>query len=366
MVRQARVTIREIARMCGVSTQTVSRVMNRRPDVSLETRAAVEAAIAATGYRPSAVARSLVQRRSRTLGVIVAGLKFVGVSQVLNGITEATQASDYALLLKELPRQDSTDVVSLFESFIAHQVEGIIFAAPQVGRNVEVVQRILPFGSPPIVFLKAKPAEGFVTIDIDNRGGARQATEHLIALGRTRIAHVAGPLDWLEARDRRDGWSAALRDAELDPGPCVEGNWSSASGLAAFEEILATNDRIDGLFAANDQMALGVLHGALRRGTRVPDDLALVGFDDLAEASFYTPSLTTVSQPLRDLGKLAVGELLRLIDAADGNLANVGQSRTIDLPTALVVRDSAPRPGVLATPTVRSATEPPAIVPPDD
>ena len=193
--------------MCGVSTQTVSRVINKRPDVSVATRTAVEAAIASVGFQPSAVARSLVQRRSQTLGVIAAGLHFFGVAQTLNGIAEASEEAGYALLLKEVDGAGEVDILPVMDFFIGQRVDGIIFAAPDVGRNLSAS---LPAASPPMIFLKSDHSTGLPTIAIDNLGGARLATEHLIGLGRRRIAHVAGPLSWLEARDRRDAWLESL------------------------------------------------------------------------------------------------------------------------------------------------------------
>ncbi len=324
--------------MCGVSTQTVSRVINKRPDVSRETRQAVEAAIAATGFQPSAVARSLVHRRSQTLGVIVAGLRYFGVAQTLNGITEESQSSGYGLLLKEIESTDTVDIAPVIEFMIAHRVEGIIFAAPQLGTNIATVRAQLPAACPPIVFLKSEPSPAFSTIVIDNYGGARQATAHLLALGRERIAHLAGPLPWREAQDRHDGWRDALRDAGVEPGPVVPGTWTPASGEAGFEQLLSLAPDLDGIFVANDQMALGVLHLAHARGIAVPEDVAVVGFDGLDEAAHFTPSLTTVVQPLRELGELAVREILAIAGEARGR-ATV---RGLTLATQLIVRESAP------------------------
>ena len=338
MPRPQRVTIGEIARMTGVSTQTVSRVINKRPDVSPATREAVEAAIAQVGFQPSEVARSLVQRRSLTLGVIIAGLRFFGVSQTLNGITEESERAGYGLLLKEVERFDTDDIVPVVDFLAAHRVEGIIFAAPLAGFGAETLVGRLPASSPPLVLLKAPPTRAYTTIGIDNYGGARKATEHLIALGRRRIAHVSGPLDWLESQDRERGWRDALDDAGLTPGSSHEGTWSSASGEAAFQAILAADPGVDGLFAGNDQMALGVLRAAHARGIVIPDQLAVVGFDGLDESAQFVPSLTTVVQPLPELGRLAVRHLLAYLDAEAGGAA----IEDIVLSTELIIRESAP------------------------
>jgi LacI family transcriptional regulator len=350
--RHHRVTIKEIAQMTGVSTQTVSRVLNKRPDVSPETRRAVEAAITEHGFRPSAVARSLVQRRSQMIGVIAAGLKYFGVAQTVNGIAEACEASGYSVILKELASFDVPDIEPVVEFLLAHRVEGIIFAPPQMGANIRHVQEQLPAARPPVVFLKAGPTPDFSTVGIDNVAAARRATEHLISLGRTRIAHLAGPLEWREARDRRDGWLAALAEAGLEPGPMVAGDWWSASGVTAFEQILEADPRIDALFAASDQMALGALQVANGRGIRIPDQLAVVGFDGLPEAAQFTPSLTTIRQPLAEMGRQAVRELVAALKADAG----VDTVRNVELPTELIIGDSAPMPSDLTPRVVGTGT----------
>jgi LacI family transcriptional regulator len=339
MPRQNRVTIREIARMCGVSMQTVSRVINNRPDVSPATRQSIEAAIAAVGFQPSAVARSLVQRRSQTLGVIATGLELFGVAQTLNGITAESQRADYALLLKELANEDPGGVTAAIDFLVAHRVEGlIIFNPPNVETSVSALQAVVPASRPPIVVLKSEPSSVFSTISVDNFGGARMATEHLLALGRSRIGHIAGPPSWREARDRTDGWRTALADAGIEPGPIVSGTWSSASGETAARELLARAPDLDGIFVANDQMALGLFHVAHEREVAIPEQIAVVGFDGFDEGAQFTPSLTTIGQPLRELGRLAVRELLTTIDTEPGQT----EVHDLTLATELIVRDSAP------------------------
>lgn len=338
MPRPPRVTIREIARMCGVSVQTVSRVINNRPDVAPATREAVEAAIAAVGFQPSAVARSLVHRRSQTLGVIATGLAYFGVAQTLNGITEASQEADFGLLLKELPNEDGEGVAAAVRFLLAHRVEGIIlFAPPDVG-SVAAIQEAFPTVRPPIVLIKSEPSASFSTIAVDNRGGARAATNHLIETGRRQIAHLSGPTSWREARDRAEGWREAMLGAGLPPGPIAHGDWSSSSGEVAFAALLDQAPDLDAVFVANDQMALGLLHLANARGIAIPNRIAVVGFDGLPEAAQFTPSLTTVVQPLRELGRLAVRELLEAIEDDGGSIP----VRANTLTPQLVIRDSAP------------------------
>lgn len=338
--RLRKTTIKDVAQACNVSTQTVSRVINQRPDVSPETRELVEKAIAALGYQPSALARSLVQQHSYTLGVIIAGLKYVGVSQTLNGITEQSEASNYSLIIKELPRFDTTDIVPVIESLMAHHVEGIIFAGPEWNENVKVAQSQLPSFCPPIVFMKCQPNPNYTTINIDNYGGARTAVDYLLSLGRLHIGLITGPLQWLEARQRLQGWEDALKGMGIEPSAnkWAQGNWSSSSGEAAFAELLEKYPNINAVFTSNDQMALGVLHYASTHNIRIPEDLAVIGFDNLAETPFFTPALTTIEQPLRELGCLAVQTLLEQIEKSE----QFHPGRNILLQTELIVRASTP------------------------
>jgi DNA-binding LacI/PurR family transcriptional regulator len=339
--RAQKTTIRDIARMCNVSTQTLSRVINNRPDVAEKTREAVEQSIALMGYQPSALARSLVQQHSCTLGLIIAGLRYIGVSQTLNGITEQCEESNYALMIKELPRFDTSHLVPVIEALIAHQVEGIIFAAPEVNGNVDVAQAQLPAACPPIIFLKSQPNPKYTTISIDNYGGGRAAVEYLLSLGRRKVGLISGPLEWLEARQRRQAWEDTLTDAGLPVSnrQWSSGNWSSASGETAFAKLVQQYPEMDAVFISNDQMALGALHYANAHGVRVPEDLAVVGFDDIVEAAYFSPALTTVRQPLRDLGIRAVQILLGQIEGA----AKPVPGNMITLPAELVIRASTPR-----------------------
>lgn len=328
--------------MCGVSAQTVSRVINNRHDVSPETRQAVEAAIAQVGYRPSALARSLVHQRSSTLGVIIAGLRYLGVALTLNGIAEACENAGYALLIKELARLDvPTNIVPIIESLMAHQVEGVVFAAPEFNENVRMAQSQLPANCPPVVFLKCHPNPNYDIINLDNHGGARKAVEYFLSVGRRHVGLITGPLGWLEARQRKQGWEDTLKSFGIDVGAhtWVSGDWSSQSGASAFAELLGKYPLMDAVFISNDQMALGALHIAGKRGIQIPDDIAVIGFDNLEESAYYTPSLSTVNHPLRDLGTLAVQNLLKRIEGG----ATRQPGTAITLQTELVLRDSTPR-----------------------
>jgi DNA-binding LacI/PurR family transcriptional regulator len=333
-------TIKDVARLSGVSTQTVSRVLNDRPDVSPDTREKILEVINRLGYQPSALARSLIQRRSFTLGVIIAGLKYQGISLTLNGITEQADKDGYSLLLEELPSFNVTDVQPVVRSLMSHQVEAIIYAAPEIGENWRNVQMQCPRPCPPMVFLKGSPYPGISTISVDNYLGAYLATLHLYDQGCRNIAHISGPLEWWEATERIRGWRAALERLGIRPEEkqCIQGNWSSSSGEKVFQNLLANYPEMDGVFVANDQMALSVLHVAHEQGIPVPQKLAVVGFDDLAETPYYSPALTTVRQDLHELGIMAVKKVLQMIEPGDDPLALLPD--TIIIKPQVIVRSS--------------------------
>lgn len=336
-----RVSIKQVASEAGVSAQTVSRVLNQRPDVAPETRERVQAIIERLGFQPSALARSLIQQRSFTLGVVTAGLAYLGPSRTLNGITQQAAATGYAILLRELPRFDSTEITATLQSLVARHVDGIIWAVPEVGDNHAWLADRLPRVAVPVIFLTMRPRPDIPCVTIDNYGGACAAVQHLVALGRRRIGHIAGPLDWWEAQERKRGWEDTLRAAGLaaEARACTQGNWSSASGGRAFQSLLAQYPELDAVFVANDQMALSALGAAHLAGRRIPDDLAIVGFDDLPEAAHFWPPLTTVAQPLVELGCQAVRRLHELVEARRAGQPGNGPLSLVLTPT-LVARAS--------------------------
>jgi LacI family transcriptional regulator len=340
-----KVTIRDVAAAAGVSHQTVSRVINDRPDVADETRHRVWQVIGDLGYRPSDIARSLVWQHSLTLGVVIAGLEYVGPSRTLNGITTQAEQMGYTLLLKNLASFDTHDVQAVLNSLLARQVDGIIWAVPEVGDNRDWLSTQVPTLPVPIIFLTMQSRPDLPIVTVDNYAGGRIATEHLIEQGYRHIGHISGPLDWWEARQRKSGWQDALSGAGIHIADhhCESGTWSSKSGVKAIRRLLDGYPEMEAVFAANDQMALGVLQVACQRGLQVPGDLAVIGFDDIPEAAHYWPPLTTVAQGQQKLGCLAVQELLQIIEARQQSKA-VSNPKVILLQPELVVRQSSLRP----------------------
>ncbi len=309
MSQRGRLTIREVAEAAGVSTQTVSRVLNNRPDVAPDTYDRIQRIIAETGYSPNMLARGLTQGRSHILGVVAFGLDYFGPSRVLTGIDQQAAEMGYAISLNLIHRPETDDVYEILSSLVGRQVDGVIWAIPQVGSNLDWSHQRAQHLPVPVVLVGGMAGQATLpSIGIDNRAIGRLATEHLLAGGARHIGLITGPLSWWEARERQAGWretiaSSAFGDAA---GPIFEGDWTAASGEEGLYRLLAACPSLDAVFASNDQMALGVLHAAHTLGRLVPGDLSVVGVDDMAEGSHFWPPLTTVHQPLGDAGVLAV------------------------------------------------------------
>jgi DNA-binding LacI/PurR family transcriptional regulator len=337
-----RVTIKDVAAEAGVSTQTVSRVINDRIDVADATRQHVREVIERLGYRPSALARSMIRQRSYTLGVVTAGLRFIGPSRVLHGITQAAEEEGYGLLLKQLPTFGSTAVESILDRLVERRVEGVIWAVPEVGDNHAWLQNHTSRLGVPVVVTSTRQQPDTGIVNIDNYRGAQLATRHLLDQGYHHIGHITGPLDWFEAQQRKAAWVDVLAKAGLHTGDSAwaSGNWSSASGHRAALQLLDCYPQMDAIFVANDQMALSVLQLACQRGIRVPQDLGVVGFDNIPESEYFCPALTTVNQDQHHLGSSAVQMLIEMIEAEEEKRS---ESRRLVLQPSLVVRASSLR-----------------------
>lgn len=340
-LKATRATIKEVASVAGVSTQTVSRVINKRPDVSPETRKRVQNIIEQLAYRPSALARSLIQQRSYTLGVATAGLRFIGPSRTLSGITSAAEEKGYSLLLKELPQFDTTDITPIFQAFHDRHVDGIIWAVPEVGDNRNWINHSSLETGIPMVYLAMQPRDDILVVSIDNYLGARMAVSHLLEQGYQHIGHVAGPMEWWEAQQRMVGWEALLTEVQTKPkaNHWTEGNWSSASGAQAIEKLFVQYPEMDAVFVGNDQMALGVMQVATQKGFRIPEDLGIVGFDNIPESAFFSPPLTTMQQDQYRIGKIAVEHIIQIIESSLDGLETERSNSSVLSPT-LVIRQS--------------------------
>jgi DNA-binding LacI/PurR family transcriptional regulator len=320
----------DVAKLAGVSHQTVSRVLHDSPHVRSDTRERVLEAMRKLEYRPNTVARALVMGRSRTLGVVSFDTTLYGPASTLFGIERAAHDAGYFVSIISLKSLDRASVVSAVERLRDQGVDGIVVTAPQESAASAVTH--LP-GGVPIVAVEAGPHDAVPLVEVDQVMGARVATRHLLDQGHRTVWHISGPADWLEAQDRVAGWRATLEEAGAPPPPVLVGDWSARSGYELGQR-LATTAGVTAAFVANDQMALGVLRSLSEAGRRVPQDISIVGFDDIPEAAYFTPPLTTVRQDFNEMGRLS---LVVLLDQIEGGTS--GPFRTTVTPE-LVVRAS--------------------------
>jgi len=320
----------DVARLAGVSSQTVSRVSNGHPGVIGTTREQVLAAMQALGYRPNSAARALRYGRFNTLGVILFGLSSTGNSRTVEAIATQAAAEGYAITLipVEVPTQDN--VLGAFTRLGELAVDGVIVIIEVHLLDSNTVA--LPPGVH-VVVVDSDAGDRYQVVDTDQADGARQAVRHLLELGHRTVWHVAGPAESFASVRRANAWRAVLEEAGCPVPPVERGDWSADSGYRAGRR-LAKRARCTAIFAANDQMALGVLRALHERGRSVPDEVSVVGFDDLPDAGSYLPPLTTVHQDFAEVGRRCVQALLRQL--RDGH----AEPGTDLVPTRLVIRSS--------------------------
>jgi DNA-binding LacI/PurR family transcriptional regulator len=305
--RPRAVVMSDVARLAGVSQQTVSRVLNDSPHVRPATRARVLDAIGKLGYRPNRLARALVTGRSRTLGVLSFDTTLYGPASTLFAIERAAHDAGYLVSIASLRAPDAASLRRGVERLLEQGVEGVLAIAPLESAGRGLLE--LP-ADVPVVATEAAPPGGVPLVAVDQRAGARLATEHLLALGHRTVHHVAGPDGWFESADRVTGWRDALRAAGVAAPPPLAGDWSAGSGYAAARRL----GDATAVFASNDQMALGVLRALHELGRRVPEEISVVGFDDIPEAAYFSPPLTTVRQRFDEIGARALRLLLARIE----------------------------------------------------
>lgn len=323
----------DVAELAGVSHQTVSRVLNNHPSVRKSTRERVLRAIQEVNYAPSSIARALATNRSRRIGVLVDSPLYYGPNATLRGLEQAARTAGYtvdAVTASEVPDRG---IDSGVEHLLGEGIEALCVIAPR-SSSLAALRRGAE-GVPTLVFTAETDAAP-VTAAVDQRAGACLAVEHLLDLGHREILHLAGPLDWLDARARKEAWCDRLEQAGVRVRPSPVGDWSAESGYhvaTTCEELR----EVTAVFVANDQMALGVLHGLHVRGLRVPEDLSVVGFDDIPEAGHFLPPLTTVRQDLGALGSRAVELLVSAIEGREAPHSDM-------IAPELVVRESTAPP----------------------
>lgn len=336
-------SIRDVARAADVSYQTVSRVLNGHPSIRPATKQRVLDAMAELRYRPNQAARALVTSRSRTLGVVLGSRGEYGPTSSLAALEDAARERGYWVNSAYLSDTRPETIRAAVEHLRRQSVEGIIVHAPQV-RVFDTLAEL----DVDVPYVGLHSAErGIAEIADDQVHGARMVTEHLISLGHVEILHVAGPQDWIEAESRMRGYLHALSDADLPTRPPILGDWTADFGYRAAMELSRRLD-FTAVFAANDVMALGLLHGFRDAGVDLPGQLSVVGFDDIPLARHGWPPLTTVHQNFPGLGERAVRALLDAIGAGPGGASGEPSDDSVretpasasDVVPRLVVRES--------------------------
>jgi DNA-binding LacI/PurR family transcriptional regulator len=313
----------DVAARAGVSAQTVSRVVNASPRVDPDTRLRVEEAMAALGYRVHRAAQALRTGRTRTIGLVVSTLASVGNSRMLQAIAEAASARDYALAIVTVPA--SRDIADAFARLREQGVDGAIV----LNEATRLARDTAPPAGLRLVVVDSPADDRFAIVQTDHAAGARAAVAHLLERGHRSVHHLAGPSTSFAAVERERGWREALAAAGAPMPEPVRGDWTSRSGHAAAEGLASAS----AVFVANDQMALGLLRALADAGRRVPEDVAVVGFDDVVDAAEYRPPLTTVRQDFDELGARAFAVLVAMLErGAEPELHEVAP--------ALVVRAS--------------------------
>ena len=333
-----RPTIRDVARHAGVSHQTVSRVINGSPKVAAATRERVLAAVDELGYVPSPMARGLISNRTHSLGVVADDISDGFFARMVAGAEAEARRRGYYLMIGSVEPDD--DERGYLRLMLERRVEGLILARP----SVPVAPRDLVAASNagvPIVAVGSSDLPGFPVVDVDNRQGGYDATRHLLARGHRRIATIVGPHDWPSASARHEGYRQALYDAGVPEDPALVEHasaWSLESGRAAATRLIDRDSDLTALFAHSDLLALGAIRAFREADLRVPDDVSVVGYDDLPVADYVEPALTTVHQPMQEVGALAAALVL---DQLAGGAVPAPGARL--LPANLVVRESVTR-----------------------
>jgi DNA-binding LacI/PurR family transcriptional regulator len=326
----------DVAREAGVSGQTVSRVANDRSNVDEATRERVLAAMRKIGYRPNSAARALRNGRFRSIGVIISALSTFGNSRTLDAVATSVAAEGFSIILMPVSRPSQGEVSGAFSRLNEQAVDGVIILIEQHQLDQSEIE--LPHGLP-VVVIDAGGRRDHPVVDFDQAASAIAATRHLLDLGHETVWHIAGPPESFAAERRLKSWQATLEQAGREVPPPLTGDWSSRSGYEHGVR-LAGDPTVTAVFAANDQMALGLLRALHEKGRTVPRDVSVVGFDDMDEAAHFWPPLTTIRQNFDEVGARAVATLLTEMTPGGQN-----STTAISVPTELVVRASTAPPG---------------------
>lgn len=335
-MKKQRYTLHDVAQYAGVSYQTVSRVVNQHPSVAPETRQRVQQVIAELGYQPNLVAKSLAGSHSHTLAVLTFGMNHYGPTQTVLNIERTAKELGYDLIFSNISQPTHEHIRTAMDNLMSRQVDGVLSIAPVIGMAYHEMIRFSH--GIPLVQLDPDVGQNVPSVVVDQKYGSRCITEYLLSLGHRRIAEIRGPHHWFGATARHQQWEATLREASIEPMMSVEGDWSARSGYEGTHTLLRESPGFTALVVGNDQMALGAISALHERGLLVPEDVSVVGFDDIPEAAYFHPPLTTIRQDFSALGEVGVRYLLDLIGMPDTPV------RQMVLSPTLIVRQSAAPP----------------------
>ncbi len=331
----------DVARLAGVSHQTVSRVINGHPSVRPGTRSRVEDAIAQLRYRPSTAARALVTRRTRHIGLITSGTPDYGPASTVLGFAAAARAARYTVIISNLGDPGTDEVRSTIEALLNQAVEVVVIVS---GRRPALETVYALQLEVPLVVVDPTRRNRFRTVAMDQYAGARAAVAHLVELGHRRILHLAGPEDSMDAEERVRGWRDQMAESGLVTERPGSGTWTPDSGYA-FGAAIAGRRDYTAVFSANDQMALGLIHALSASGVRVPDDVSVLGFDNIPEAAHFAPPLTTVHQDFDELGRDLMAVVLDVLEDTETPLPHRVPHLVVRGSTAAPAWDRRPETG---------------------
>jgi LacI family transcriptional regulator len=306
-----RATLLDVAELAGVSRQTVSRVINESPHVSNKARRRVLQAIDQLGYSPNQMARSLRGKQACVIEVIVSCIGYYGPPKLVDSVERSAHARGYKLMLSNLEGTDLDRIPFILSNLQSGAVDGIIFFG--FVQNKLYKQLVQACAGYPYVEVISELGAQTPSVLTDQYYGGKLATQYLIDHGHTAIAEISGPFRWHSSQARHKAWLDTLRVNGLTPGMSLEGDWTPASGYKAMQQLLDSGAPFSAVFCGNDQMALGAMAALQERGLRVPDDISIVGFDDMPEGAYFHPPLTTIREDYDELGKQSVEYLLEII-----------------------------------------------------
>lgn len=308
-------TIKDIAKLSGYSVRTVSRVVNNQGEISETTRTQIQKIIDKYNYQPNFWAKSLATQETKTIAVVTSSIEYYGVPNNIVGIEKVAEQAGYSIFLHLNHRPQDIDISSLVNNILSRRVDGIIWNSPNVNNSIKAFDKKLIARLPPIVFINIENNLGFSSVSLNNVEGSVLATEHLISQKYKKIGIITGPLLWWEAKERLVGFKQAMAKAGIPVLPTLiaEGDWRANSGARAMAKLINDHPDISAVFVCNDQMAVGAMSMLAGLGKKIPDDIAIIGFDDIPESAYFIPPLSTIENPTMELGELAFNLLLELI-----------------------------------------------------